>query len=312
MKKINRIFVSLFICLIIAVSACLNIFALSASELTEGTYEIEASLSCYVNAMGGIEFGKPLLTGTYVTVDSAGNKKMTLSFTKSSVTIYNITCDTFIDANSSSPNNDRGVTSGTIGYYDKNGKVQTAEYTLSDDTALNSRDEEVNYVDSMTFPLDQIVNTYSLTMYINSNVMGVQFCNENDKATETTYSATLTVNWDSLKSSRFSGESSKLSDKKGVGENELETLPNESQTVAQSVTEEAAKTNDNVVEKDGLNIHYANGDNGDSNLDNVNVSYTAYLNMPALIAVAIAAGVIILIGVVFLISSIVKKESRDS
>jgi len=307
MKRLIRMSASFLVCAIMAVFTCFNAFALDVNNLSEGTYDVEASLSCYVNAMGGVEFGKPLLTGSSIAVDSSGNKKMTLNFTKSSVTIYNITCDTFIDINPPSTDDSRGITSGTIGYYDKNGNVQTAEYTLSDDTALNSRDERVNYVDSMTFFLDEISDTYSLTMYINSNVMGVQFCNENDKATEATYSATLTVDWSSLKSSSTGSDSSSgsLNNNAVVGEDELETLPAETQV--QPATEEASALDDEVVEKDGLNIHYVNGENDNSNSDSGNALYTAYLNVPALIAMAIGAGVVILIGVVFLIGPKIKK-----
>lgn len=162
---------------------------------------------------------------------------MTLHFTKSSVTIYNITCDTFIDVNPTSTDNSRGVASGTIGYYDKNGNVQSAEYTLSDDTALNAKDEEVNYVDSITFHIDQITDTYSLTMYINSNVMGVQFCNQNDKATEATYSSTLTVDWSSLKdASGNTAHSAADSNNSLVSEGEPETLPSKLPTTEKPTT----------------------------------------------------------------------------
>lgn len=297
--------------MIITSLACINVFALNANSLSKGTYSLKASLSCYVNAMGGIEFGEPLLIGSSVKVDNNGNKKMILNFTKSSVTIYNITCDTFIDASPSSNDNNRGITSGTIGYYDKNGNVQSAEYTLSDDTALNGKDEEVNYVDSITFPIDQITDTYSLTMYINSNVMGVQFCNENDKATDATYSATLTVDWSSLKAT--SGNTAKTatdSNNSLVDEDELETLPDVTKSTEQQTTKETASVEEDVVEKDGLNIHYVKDENS-SDSDNENNTYTAYLNMPALIAVAIGAGVIILIGVAFLVSTLIKKRKEE-
>lgn len=116
---------------------------------------------------------------------------------------------------------------------------------MSDNTALNSRDEAVNYVDSMIFPLDQIADTYNLTIYINSNVMGVQFCNENNAAAEATYPAKLTVNWNSINlSSENLNSSSQYSNNSVVAENELETLPNKTQIEAQSVTE--ATTNEKM------------------------------------------------------------------
>lgn len=146
--------------------SCIPCFSLEANALDEGKYSVEASLSCYVNAMGGVEFGNPLLTGSYVTVDKDGNKTMTLTFTKSSVTIYSVTCDTFIDVNPANANEERGVPSGTLGCYDKNGEIMEAKYTLSEDTALNSKNKEVHYVDSMTFTPDEMKDVYSLTMYI--------------------------------------------------------------------------------------------------------------------------------------------------
>ncbi|MCC8356539.1 MAG: hypothetical protein LJU34_01595, partial [Oscillospiraceae bacterium] len=172
--------------------------AVSLADYEAGTYELDASLSCYVNAMGGVEFGGPLLTGTTLTVEEDGSAFVTLYLTKSSVTIYSVTCDTFVDADPSYVTDDRGVTNGTIGYYDQEGNLITegVTYTLSDDTALNPSDEEVNYVDSITFPLTYESDTYALTMYINSNVMGVQFCEENDEAESTTYPAALTIYWD--------------------------------------------------------------------------------------------------------------------
>ena len=62
---------------------------------------------------------------------------------------------------------------------------------MSEDTAPNNLQQEVHYVDSITFPITEKTDTYSLTLYINSNVMGVQF-------TKDTYQATLTVDWDSM------------------------------------------------------------------------------------------------------------------
>ena len=147
--------------------------------------------------MGGVEFGGPLLTGVYFVTDSSGNEYLKLTFTKSSVTIYSITCDTFVDANPTDTTLTRGVANGTMGIYDSSGTlVDCTSYTLSSDTALNSADEEVNYVDSITLPIDTRSDTYNIALYINSNVMGVEFCNANSAATETTYSATLTVSDD--------------------------------------------------------------------------------------------------------------------
>lgn len=159
-----------------------------------GTYDVDAELSCYVAAMGGIEFGKPLMTDTEYTLEEDGSETLTLYFTKSSVTIYSITCYTFIDpapAGAGEPEEGQPE-NGTIGYYDGDTIVtEGVTYTVSEDTAPNNLQEEVHYVDSITFPITEKTDTYSLTLYINSNVMGVLF-------TKDTYQATLTVDWDSM------------------------------------------------------------------------------------------------------------------
>lgn len=297
MRKISRIISPVLLCVILTIISILNTSALEVEDLSEGTYSIDASLSCYVNAMGGVEFGAPLLTGSSIKVDADGRKTMTLNFTKSSVTIYNITCDTFIDASPSAEDSKGGVKNGTLGYYDKNGNLQTdsVEYTLSDDTALNSKSEEVHYVSSMSFPIESVKDTYELTLYINSNVMGVQF-----GAGESSSPATLTVDRNSLKSGNAGTEQKE----------QYETLPKEtkqSQVTTEVVVEE--KKDDNTVEKDGLNIHYAN-DEGE-NTEKTSVRYTAYLNMPLLwIILAISAAVII-VGIVFIISSKYSRKQEN-
>lgn len=277
------------------VTCVINTSALEVDDLSEGTYSVDASLSCYVNAMGGVEFGAPLLVSSQVNVDSSQNKTMTLNFTKSSVTIYNITCDTFIDPAPSTEESSGNVKNGTLGFYDNNGTLQTSSvgYTLSEDTALNSKSEEVHYVSSMTFPIDSTKDTYELTLYVNSNVMGVQF-----GAGSSSNPATLTVDWNSLKSGNAKQEE------------QYGTLPdttNEAQASTEVVVEE--ESDDNVVEKDGLNIHYANGENGTS--EEATVQYTAHLNMPMIwILVGISVAVI-LAGVVFLISSKFNRKQEN-
>lgn len=297
MRKISRVISCIFLCVILTIVCIFNTSALEAETLSEGTYNMDASLSCYVNAMGGVEFGSPLLTGLSIKVDGDGSKTMTLNFTKSSVTIYNITCDTFIDASPSSEDSGGGVKNGTLGYYDEIGNLQTdsVEHTLSDDTALNSKSEEVHYVSSMSFPIESVKDTYELTLYINSNVMGVQF-----GTGESSSPATLTVDWNSLKSGNAN-----------AGQKEqYETLPKEtkqSQVATEVVVEE--KKDDNTVEKDGLNIHYANGEG--ENTEKTSVWYTAYLNMPLLwIMLAISAAVIIA-GIVLIISSKYSRKQEN-
>ena len=167
------------------------------------------------------------------------------------------------------------------------------EYTLSDDTALNSKSEEVHYVTSISFPIESVKDTYELTVYVNSNVMGVQFGTGGSDG----YPATLTVDRNSLKA-------------ENAGTEQYETLPNKTKAV-QATTEVVVedKKSDTVVEKNGLNIHYANGEN--ESADKTSESYTAYLNMPLLWLMTAIAAVIIIAGIVLIISSKFKRK-RDN
>jgi hypothetical protein len=308
----------------------MSIYAKTTDNLNAGTYNISASLSCYVNAMGGVEFGESLLKSAQLIVDKDGNKKIKLNLTKASVTIYSVTCDTFVDASPSGTAQESGsnVTNGTIGYYDKNGKLKTkgVTYTLSNDTALNSQNEAVKYVNSITFPVDSVANTYKLTLFINSNVMGMQFD-----------PATLTVDWGSIKSSEKTNSTSSTTakanndnttDKKNITDNtntSKTVLSTQSQTtnskdVSNETTTQATNENtdtqvsDNIVQKDGLDIHYVN-DNSNLNLsdnDYSDIPFYVYLNMPVLIGMAIFAGVFIIAGIILILVSKKCKEKKNN
>lgn len=172
----------------------------SAPADAPGSYSVTASMSCYIPAMGGVEFGATLLTDTEYTVSEDGSAELTLHLTKSSVTIYSITCYTFVDAtpDTGAEPTEGEAADGTIGYYDDDLGLVTegVEYTLSDDTTPNPAGEEVHYVDSITFPVAEKKETYYLTFYINSTVMGAQFKVTADGGTAR--AATLTVDWSAL------------------------------------------------------------------------------------------------------------------
>ena len=190
-----------------ALAAAFLLLAGAFGSVSARAASIGASLSCFVNAMGGVEFGAPLLTDARLTVTEDGSETITLHFTKSSVTIYSVTCDTFIDASPSYVTEDRGVKSGVIGYYDKDGVLRTEDvsYTLSENTALNASNEAVHYVDSVTFPVTPGAENVTLYLYINSSFMGVQFCDGSGTAgsgkpdTLTKYKGSVTFDWDSLR-----------------------------------------------------------------------------------------------------------------
>ncbi len=158
---------------------------------------MSGSLSCYVNAMGGIEFAAAMLNDIVVTVDDDGNASMTISLGVSSGTIYTVDYVAFVDASDSVP-----------GYYDASGNRHSASYTTSRNTVVDSDGNQVHYVDSVTFPVSaaSLQDSYTLFLYIESNVMGVQFCNGSGNAGSgnpgalTPYVASLTVDWGTLKS----------------------------------------------------------------------------------------------------------------
>lgn len=173
-----------------------------AGGTESGEYSVGAYLSCYIGAMGGVEFGSGLFGGAVCTVSEDGSESLTLSLTKGEVTIYTVTCYTFVDASPAGTDNAYAVADGTIGYYLSDGTLVTGEengvtYTLSGDTATNTYEEEVNYVDSVTFPLEDRLSEIRLTLYVNSTVMGRQFCEESEiGSASSAYSAVLTLDWD--------------------------------------------------------------------------------------------------------------------
>ena len=264
--------------------ATLTASAYDYNNISEGAYQIKTELSCYVNAMGGVEFGAPLLVSSQLKAAADGSKTMTLHFTKSSVTIYNITCDTFIDVSPSYVTETNGVKSGTIGYYDENGSLVTdgVTYTLSDDTAENAQKEQVHYVDSITFPITHESDTYKLTLFVNSNVMGTQF-------TADGYAATLTVDWNSLSAE----EQSRKHDAKNDGDASSKTDTSKSQTTS---------GNGDVENKEGLNIYHTDEETGNESTEQVPAesdgTYIAHFKKPLLIAVGVAAVIMIAAGVV--------------
>ena len=125
---------------------------------------------------------------------------MTLVFEASQVTMYTITCDTFIDSDLDNAGTSKGVKDGTIGVYDENGALVTegveVRYSTGDDYVAGSSGN-VYYVKSVRIPIDSLRESYKLALYINSSVMGVQFCEPNETVSTGTYSATLTLDLES-------------------------------------------------------------------------------------------------------------------
>ena len=269
------------------------------AQTPQGEYELDADLSCFVSAMGGVEFGAPLLKGTQLIVDAQGKESLKLTLSKSSVTIYSITCDTFVDAAPSYVTDDRGVTSGTIGIYDQDGILRTdgVTYTLSDDTALNASNQAVHYVDTITFPIDSRRDSYGLTLYINSNVMGVQFCNANDQATAATYAATLSVSWGSLTQGAGSTSAPGMS----TGDSPEQPAPADQGSAAHDASPE---------EMDGLSIYRADDTQGAEGQAAASIVVRELgLNTKALAIFAIISTLIFVAGAVLFV--VTKRGRKD-
>lgn len=306
LKKIKKgkVFLIAFILSIVTILPAVPANAAGELGLKAGVYKLDAKLNCYVNAMGGVEFGEPLLTDAQLEIDEGGNAALTLSFTKSSVTIYSVTCDTFIDPAPEFVTEDRGVASGTIGYYDQSGVLQTegVSYTQSEDTAPNPSNVEVHYVDSITFPLNFKSDSYSLTMYINSNVMGVQFCNANDSATAATYPAALTVDWDSIsavsaENSGMDTDTNESADAEAVNTETASTDASGTEAPATAAAAEGDHVSADATE-DGLNIYYVDNESKES--EESNRAYET-INSTVMVVLLIIAAVIIIIGIILVV-----------
>lgn len=170
------------------------ISAIAETPSGAGKYDIDATLSCYVNAMGGVEFsdGYGLLTDTTVEVKDDGSATATISLGKTTgLSVYTVPCTAFIG------------TDEAPGYY-KNGTVtkENVSYTVSDDTAAN-KNGNVNYITSITLPVETSTSEYTMWLYLDSNVMGCQLGDgsgtgaSNTPGVATKHTAKLTIDWSS-------------------------------------------------------------------------------------------------------------------
>lgn len=312
MKK-NLTVQNLVLALLLSVFVILHTgyaYAQVTEGLAAGSYPVSASLSCYINAMGGVEFGAPMLKSTTLTVAADGTKTLTLHLQKSVVNIYSVTCDTFIDATPAGAESNGSVASGTIGYYNGSGTLITTgvNHTLSSDTAINSKQEEVHYVNSITFPLESETDTYKLSLYINSNVMGTQFSSD-------TYPAILTVNWDSLQTA----------DTAFVPETTISTESAASETPIAETSGAVTETTSAVKETTGavaetmkgLNIYRAETEEEvlpsvEETIVSVEKAdgYTAYFDRTVL-AIAATAGIMLIVTGIVLIILGNREEKRN-
>jgi hypothetical protein len=211
MYKIKKSFMGKIISCISAAAMLLSMSAVSAfatAPTDEGEYKVDATLSCYVSAMGGVEFsdGYGLLKDASVTVADDGTAKATLNLgTSTGLSIYTVACTAFIG------------TDETPGYY-KNGEVtkENVTYTVSEDTAAN-KNGQVNYITSITFPVDKETSEYTMWLYLDSNIMGCQLGDgsgtgsSNTPGVATAHTAKLTIDWDSAEKIAVADETSSQS-----------------------------------------------------------------------------------------------------
>lgn len=201
-------------------TSAVSAFATTTTDLEKGSYTVDADMSLFVNAMGGIEFAKTfeLNATTYGTagifdsavlnVDDNGNKSVTLNFGKGAGKIYTVDFESYVDPNYS------------LKYYDANHELQNV--------TSNTTSADGSYVTSITFPLvvdtsatvydktsssvvsagnkaDSTTIVVDLWIVVNSNVMGLQFCDGSGTAgsntfeTATKYVASVSVDLTSAK-----------------------------------------------------------------------------------------------------------------
>lgn len=308
MKRILGILLS-----VIFVSLNSNLtFAIENTEIPEGVYDIDATLSCYINAMGGVEFGAPLLESAQINVNAYGEKTIILNLTKSSVTIYGVTCDTFVDAFPAYVTETNGVKSGTIGYYDRNNKLKTEDikYTLSDETVLNSQQNQVQYVDSISFPIespDSEIEIFNLSIYVNSNVMGTQF-------TVDGYPAILTLDWTSFykkyTNNIFAKENTDIESDSSNDISDAKTNTQESKNADNIETKDIKTEEKATVENmEGMNIYSQMEEKEDDDKNVSSKEYTPYFKESVFDATKVVSIIMIIVGVVFILSDSSVKRS---
>lgn len=170
--------------------------------------ESPAMLDCYVNAMGGQQFGHAVFKGISFK-NNNGNIEATLKLGTGVGVIYGIAFIAYIEPSIKSLTDE---TYSTPKYYDANENLQDATYTTSSTDfgvsnvlpITSKKVQKVFAVDSMTFPVSKDKSEYNLWIYINSNVMGVQFCDGKGSGSsqqpnvQTSYVGKLVIDWDKV------------------------------------------------------------------------------------------------------------------
>ncbi|MCR5668412.1 MAG: hypothetical protein K6G05_05100 [Lachnospiraceae bacterium] len=297
-KKILGMMLGAICTVSVLFSGVMEVQAATPSELSAGTYSVNASLTASVANHG--DFGQAVYSSAFITKKSNGNTYITVNFKSSAMTIYGITTDVFVDVNPGGGTT-RGVSDGILGIY-LDGKLTTSgvTYVLSGDTAMNANGESVPYVESATFPVNDGASSYNLALYISSNTMGVEFCNANSSATAATYPATLSIDWNSIDASSSSSSTSSStsagnatagtsqSAASGSGEStESATAEDGAEDSSDASTEDLVVNTTSVSEESGLTVYETSEDTSEDMEEKDN---TALLVIMAIGALAVLGG----------------------
>ena len=163
-------------------------FAAETNEfegVAAGTYEVEASLYCYMNAMGGADLGKELLDKAELVVEDDGDASIKLTFNPDATwsTAYFSGQPAYVDV------------TGDTQYWDGTAWVDAdvAAGAVIEVTSMSGATSSVTIADTMTFPVDSADATYDLAM----NVSGTQFGGANKAVLSngSACEAVLSVTW---------------------------------------------------------------------------------------------------------------------
>lgn len=181
--------------MIFALAACDNTNDNKGDDgLSDGIYKVDATLdaSITMGAAGPQSFAG-VYKAAYITKES-DEHTLTIIFQAGPLTVMGITGTIFVDDN---PINKKVDTDGTIGWYKKDGTLVTdgitVTYSSGDNYAATPNKTNVYYVQSVSFKVDELRDSYDLTLFFNSNMMGMQFAKDS-------YPATLKLDLDSAES----------------------------------------------------------------------------------------------------------------
>ena len=189
MKKITKTskailfaLLAMIICVAMVLTACNgnntpqdNDDDATATVITK--YDATFDASIVMGPMGEQSFAS-VFSNAYITKKN-NQYSLTVLFTAGELNVGGIKGTIFIDNKPTTEETVNGIKDGTIGFYKADGTLVTegikVTYSSGENYAVNAAQQNVYYVQSVEFPVDGLRDTYDLTLYINSNMMGRQF-----------------------------------------------------------------------------------------------------------------------------------------